>query len=295
MQSGTLRSPAFRNAVGFSASLALALCCPWTAAAQTPETLQPHLPSVRLSDQQSVTIRGFLSPVEYSGDDFHLNWDSLKNFRIAEGTRTVAATTFQPLLPSADASVGEIWSVEPTFVKRLLSQFHPHPSTEMHINAGDSQGAFACLRALNDRFAEIVFRIHAEFVLEDGWFTPSQFAGHLLVDRQRSDVVSFRVFVPEGTINFDVNRRLAPNRVITSAGFLPRMELVVGVARESLDPIQWSAELSQAESQNRLDRKFYRHRRIAWVDVEEAWRLAKERNRPLHVVSIDGPLDDEAC
>ena len=47
----------------------------------------------------------------------------------------------------------------------------------------DSYGLWACLRAYNDAFAEILFRIHAEFVLEKGWFAPSQFAGYMVIDR----------------------------------------------------------------------------------------------------------------
>ena len=59
----------------------------------------------------------------------------------------------------------------------------------MHINAWEIlYGLWACLRAYNDKFADIVFRIHAEFKFEDGWFTPSQFAGHLVIDRIKERV-----------------------------------------------------------------------------------------------------------
>ena len=45
-------------------------------------------------------------------------------------------------------------------------------------------------------FAEIVFRIHAEFALEEGWFTPSQFAGRLVIDRTQAKVAFFEMSRP---------------------------------------------------------------------------------------------------
>ena len=63
-------------------------------------------------------------------------------------------------------SVGEHWKVKPGGALELLRQLHPNPSLNMHINTGDSYGLWACLRAYNDEFADIVFRIHAEFVFE---------------------------------------------------------------------------------------------------------------------------------
>ena len=88
----------------------------------------------------------------------------------------------------------------------------------MHINTGDSYGLWACLRAYNDEFAGLVFRIHAEFVLEDGWFTPSQFAGHLVIDRVKESFAFFQMRVPGGPVNFDVNRSLHGMR-IAGTGF----------------------------------------------------------------------------
>ena len=46
----------------------------------------------------------------------------------------------------------------------LLQQLNPNPNLDMHINIGDSDGLWACLRAYNDQHAHIVFRIHAKLV-----------------------------------------------------------------------------------------------------------------------------------
>ena len=112
--------------------------------------------------------------------------------------------------------------IEEEGVLELLRQLHPKPSLGISINSGDSRGLWACLRAYNDKYAEIVFRIHAEFTLKDGRFTPSQFAGHLVIDRIKEKVASFKMYVPEGVLNFDVGRD--STRTI-DVGFCPRMEL----------------------------------------------------------------------
>ena len=83
---------------------------------------------------------------------------------------------------SGPVLVHELWKIEPhDGILALLKQLHPNPQMDMVIDSGDSRGAWACLRAYNAQFAEIAFRIHAHFVLEDGFFTPSQFAGKLII------------------------------------------------------------------------------------------------------------------
>ena len=72
-------------------------------------------------------------------------------------------------------SVGDLWQIEEMGALELLRQLHPNPRLDMR-DYGDP-GLWACLRVYTDEFADIVFRIHAEFKLGDGWFTPSQFVG----------------------------------------------------------------------------------------------------------------------
>ena len=94
--------------------------------------------------------------------------------------------------------MSEYWQIEEDGVTELLRQLHPSPNLDMYKSAGDSRGVWACLRAYNDKFADIAFRIHAAFKLEDGWFTPSQFSGHLVIDRIGEKVAFFEMYVPDG-------------------------------------------------------------------------------------------------
>ena len=189
--------------------------------------------------------------------------------------------------------MGECWQIEEADVLELLKQLHPNPSLDLHINNGDSYGLWACLRAYNNEFAEILFRIHAEFVLENGWFTPSQFTGHLVIDRNREKVVSFKVYVPEATLNFDAGWK-APAHPGGAAeiGFCPQIELCAGTKPTD---IEFAVSITQEEAERALSLHFYKFQQINWVSLEEALEMAPAQQKPLHVISVDGPLFDEAC
>src|SRR5262249_46728758 len=122
-------------------------------------------------------------PITDSMYDFHRRWDELRDLKPAVPTASHRGAEFQPLLPPGPVAAGDIWPLPAAAPLPFLRQFHPGATSDMHINNGDSPGAYACLRAVGDRHAEMVFRIHAEFVLRDGFFTPAQFAGTLVVDR----------------------------------------------------------------------------------------------------------------
>ena len=162
--------------------------------------------TLNLNASAEVLVKGFIAPIEYASSDFHVEWDALSNFRVAEPEKSYPTSIFRAFLPSEAVSVGDYWQIEKAGILTLLRQLHPNPTLDMHINAGDSCGLWACLRAYNDEFADIAFRVHAEFELEDGWFTPSQFAGNLGIDRTQERVVFFQMYVPKGTLNFDVKR-----------------------------------------------------------------------------------------
>ena len=186
--------------------------------------------TLNLDGASEVLVKGFIAPIEYTQYGFHVEWDELANLRIAEPEKRYPTSVFRAFLPSEAVSVGDLWKIEEEGVLELLRQLHPKPNLDISINAGDSYGLWACLRAYNDRFAEIVFRIHAEFILEDGRFTPSQFAGHLVIDRIREKVDSFKMHVPEGVLNFDVGR---DSTGTIDVGFCPRMELRAEIQESS--------------------------------------------------------------
>ena len=152
----------------------------------------PNKIILNLNDDVEVSVKGFIAPIEYTQYNFHVRWDTLANLRVAEPEKQYAASIFCDFLPKEAVSVGTLWKIEHAGVLELLKQLHPEPHLDMHGDSGDSCGSWACLRAYNDEFVDIVFRIHAEFALPNGWFTPSQFAGHLVIDRAKESVVFFR-------------------------------------------------------------------------------------------------------
>lgn len=134
--------------------------------------------TLNLNGDAEINVKGIIAPIEYTEHNFHIDWNELANLQVAEPEKQHPTSVFQSFLSSELVSVGELWEIEETGVLELLRQLHPNPD----IDVGVSRGARACLRAYNDQCADIVFRIHARFDLAEGWFTPSQFAGNLIID-----------------------------------------------------------------------------------------------------------------
>ena len=247
--------------------------------------------TLNLGETPEISVKGFIAPIEYTQFGFHVEWDELANLRVAEPEKRYPASIFRAFLPSEAVSVGDLWQIEEEGVLELLRQLHSKPNLNISINSGDSYGLWACLRAHNDRFAEIVFRIHAEFILRDGRFTPSQFAGHLVIDRIREKVVSFKMYVPEDILNFDAGR--SSTRTI-DVGFCPQIELRTGT-QDVLQNNAFAKSITQEEAGRKLILRFYKSQQINWVSLEEALEMAPAQQKPVHVISIDGPLADESC
>ncbi|RKU33281.1 hypothetical protein C6499_01525 [Candidatus Poribacteria bacterium] len=252
--------------------------------------------TLNLTDTSEILVKGYIAPIENTGSNFHVEWDALANLRVAEPEKQHPTSVFQSFLPNTPVSVGELWALDATGVLTLLKQLHPKPNLFLHINAGDSYGFWACLRAYNAQYADIVFRIHAEFRLEDGWFTPSQFTGHLIIDRNREKVAFFEMYVPEGVINFDVNWKQDENdsHFHTTTGFCSKIELRAG-NQELLESIKFTETITQEVAERALIHKFYKSERINWVPPEQVLEMVEAQQKPIHAVSIDGPLVDESC
>ncbi len=252
--------------------------------------------TLNLDDTSEVLVKGFIAPIEENlSESSFKEWDELVNLRAAEPEKRYPASVFHAFLPDEPVSIGESWKVEAEGTLTLLRQLHPNPSLNMHINSGDSYGLWACLRAYNDKFADIVFRIHAEFKLEDGWFTPSQFAGHLVIDRIEGKVAFFEMSVPDGPINFDVNwkRHKDANHSIVAGGFC-QMELRAGT-QDLLKNVEFTASILQETAEHTLIQRFYKSQQINWVLPEQVLEMVETQQKPIHAISIDGPLMDESC
>ena len=249
---------------------------------------------LNLDAASEVLVNAFIDPIEFTRYDFHVEWDTLANLRAAEPEKRHAASVFRAFLPKGSVSVGELWKIEPhDGILALLKQLHPNPQMDMVIDSGDSRGAWACLRAYNAQFAEIAFRIHAHFVLEDGFFTPSQFAGKLIIARNDGKITVFQMHVPEGTLNFDVGWEHEDHQlIIGDSGFCPRMELLTGTQNNRTE---FAVSIPQEEAKRKLILQFYKSQQINWVAMDRALEMAQMLQKPIHAVAVDGPLDNEAC
>ena len=258
--------------------------------------------TLNLDGNADVLVKAFIAPIEHTVGNFHKEWDALANLQAVEPEKQYSAAVFRDFLPAEAVSVGEYWEIKQASVQKLLKQLHPNPSLEMRAEMygiEEAKGLWACLRAYNDQLVHIVFRIHAEFALTDGWFTPSQFAGHLIIDRAQETLVFFQMYLPAGTLNFDVHWETtlegwdAP-RWITDAGYCSQMELRTGT-QNVLQDAEFTEVITQEEAERSLILRFYESQRINWVSLEEALEMTQAQQKPVHVISVDGPLADEAC
>ncbi|RKU24303.1 hypothetical protein C6503_01115 [Candidatus Poribacteria bacterium] len=250
--------------------------------------------TLNLDGNAEVNVKGFIAPIEYTKRSYHVDWDELANLRVAEPEKQYPASVFQAFLPQEPVSVGECWQIEEESALTLLQQLNPRPQLDLEIGGEDSYGLWGCLRAYNNAFAEILFRIHAEFVLEKGWFVPSQFAGYMVIDRLKKKVVAFKMHVPEATLNFDVRWRIREGLRAADAGFCPQMELHAG-AQDVLQDAKFTEAITQEEALRALMLRFYKSARINWVPLEEALEMAPAEQKPIHALLISGPLLDESC
>ena len=131
----------------------------------------PSKISLNLNGDAEVSVKGYIAPIEYTQYNFHVEWDELANFQVAEPEKQYPTSVFQAFLPSEPVAVGECWQIQEEGALTLLRQFHPNPQLKLQNDARDYRGIWSCLRAYNDGLAEIVFRVHAEFIMKRGKFT----------------------------------------------------------------------------------------------------------------------------
>ena len=261
---------------------------------------------LNLDNNLEVTVTGFIAPIEYTSANYHVEfeWDELANFRVAVPEKGYSASIFRAFLPDEAVSVGNPWQIEQEGTLELLRQFHPNPNLDMR--GYGNPGLWACLRAYTDEFADIVFRIHTEFKLGDGWFTPSQFTGHLIINRLEETVSFFQMRLPDGPVNFEIGwqnkKSWDDSNWIMDTGFCAQMELRIGAEAVLQDitthlesAMSGSTAITQEEVERALNCQFYKSEQINWVPMEAALEVAQAQQKPIHAISIDGPLADETC
>ena len=80
----------------------------------------------------------------------------------------------------------------------------------------------------------------------------------------------------------------------TDSGFCPRMELRAGT-QDVVQDIEFVEAIIQEEAEHKLILCFYEWQRINWIPVDKALEMAEVQQKPIHAISVDGPLADESC
>ncbi len=268
-----------------------------------------------LDTQETLQVQAYWDPIADASlglpDHSPKHAALLKNLSPAHVSREYDVAAFKAFFPKGSVPVGHVWKLDMNEVLPFLHQFHPGATGEMHINPGgesfieifgkrivlekvglESKGAFACLRALSPTYAEIVFRIHAEFLLDKearAYFTPAQFTGRLILNRNDGTIRDFRLHLPQRKTNVDINAFGGADMV-----YVPRMELIAQNAHDQSD-IVWETSMTEADAKSALEASFYKSAEIERLPVEEAVTQAQAEHRPIHVVLTWGVFDDESC
>lgn len=210
-------------------------------------------------------------------------------------------------------------------IHSLLSMFHPRPFIKTRFAP---QGAVACIRASNDFYYDIVFRIHAEFQLNDipdfpFWFTPGQFTGNIVLSKDASHVRLFHLYVPNNrSLNVDMEWLYGASEssnMEVDIGYLPQLELqsagpstpsvitdeqgnIIDRRDSSNEPIQfvfeeihWTSEISQEEAARRMEVTFYPFKKVSYLPFSEAFDRAQAEKKLVHSILLWGALDDQSC
>ena len=217
---------------------------------------------------------------------------------------------FRVFFPKKSFTVGNLWELDVKKVIPFLRQFHHGATAKMHNNPGtefilkvfgltlyrssrfESEGAYACIRAVSPTYAEIVFRIHAEFLLDreaGAYFTPAQFTGRLILNRKSGTIREFWLYLPPRNSNVDINAYGLADMV-----FVPRMELVGRDTQDQRD-IVWETTITEKEAKGLLETAFYRFSKIERYPIEDVVAQAQAKKRPIHVVLTWGAFDAESC
>ena len=262
--------------------------------------------SSALKNSPPLKVHAHWDPIADSTYNLHKNSpENTELFDLSpnEPVREYEGSAFNAFLPASSVTVGDVWELNLYRVIPFLSQFHPGATGKLRHG---QKGAFACLRAISQDYADISFRIHAEFTLatrpNPDWkpgsdrrevdlarFIPSQYAGRLLINLETGAICDFSLALPPRNSNVDINDFGYADMV-----FVPRMELLTTPAQTS-DHIKWKDVITPEEARKNLELKFYKFAEINWLPLEAAVAESEETQRPIHAVLTWGPLVDESC
>ena len=264
-----------------------------------------------LSDSENIPVHAHWDPIENTANNLH--WDTEEKFNRSKAQwqepvdmtwkqwlklfnpgpvqplKHYSTADFQVFFPPSIVNVGDVWDLDPDGILPFLRQFHPRAT--MNLRHGQN-GAKSCLRAISPEYADIVFRIHARFILDDSigaYFRPAQFAGYLTIDLNRGTISQFTLSLPRRNSNVDIGAFRSAD-----IGFVPRMELhTLPETEPKLS--NWETAIAKEEVEKKFQNVFYKFFEIEWTSIEEVVERAKATNRPIHAVLLFGVLDDESC
>ena len=260
-----------------------------------------------LSNFSGVQVQAHWAPIADSSLNLHnesLQHIELFNLSPSYPVKEYKSSDFEVCLPSSPMMVGDIWELDGEELVAFLHQFHSGATVSL---IHGEEGAFACLRALSLNYAEITFRVHAEFVLEslahqewqqansaNDWadearFIPGQFVGQLIINLKTGSIRSFSLRLPSRNSNVDINAFQCADMV-----YVPRMELIANDPNDRIK-IAWDSEITEESSHRMLELKFYKFAEIDWMPIDEAVTRSKTKNLPIHAILLWGVLSDESC
>uniref|UniRef100_A0A1B8YA36 EF-hand domain-containing protein n=1 Tax=Xenopus tropicalis TaxID=8364 RepID=A0A1B8YA36_XENTR len=202
-------------------------------------------------------------------------------------------------------------------IHKLLSMFHPRPFIKTRFAP---QGSVACIRAISDFYYDIVFRIHAEFQLNEPpnfpfWFSPGQFTGNIVISKDAAHVRHFKLFVPNNrTLNVDMEWLYGASEssnMEVDIGYLPQMEIeslgpsipstiydengnimesrnAEGEAIEFVfEDINWQSEMTFEEAARKLEVTMYPFKRVSYYPFPEAFDRALAEKKLVHSTVLE--------
>ncbi|KAL4237356.1 selenoprotein N [Mactra antiquata] len=187
----------------------------------------------------------------------------------------------------------------------LLMLFHPRPFL---ITRFGPQGGVACIRARNEYLIDVVFRIHAEFQLNElpnypFWFTPAQFTGHLIITKNLQHIVHFDMYVPNTRLlNVDMEWLESSDNMVVDIGYMPEMSVSItspSVPADSVvegvelpkkyadvNSLVWTEEITEEEAFRALEVKMYPFKEVPYYNFKESLEHAAEEKKLMHHILL---------
>ncbi|KAL8559590.1 hypothetical protein ACOMHN_008301 [Nucella lapillus] len=204
---------------------------------------------------------------------------------------------------------------------RVLGMMHPRPFLNMRFHP---RGTVACVQAYNDEYVHVVFRMHAEYQLNEPplhpfWFTPAQFLGELVMTLDGSHLHYFHMSVPsERRLNVDMEWMTGvvegEESMEVDIGYMPLMEWTlkqpsqVGLTLQDAlsteppgtlpltpDLIHWTSEVSRHDVLRLIEIEFFPFKTVTYHNLTRAVQLSQQQNKPVHAIFLWGALDDQSC